>query len=218
MGDVAASGAYYTAAAADKIVANPGTLTASIGVILHAMNLESLLKGKLGVEPVTIKSGKFKDILSPYRKSTPEEIALLQNLIDVSYRQFLQAVIDGRTKGITDPVEKAARIRSITAVADGRVVVGEDALKVGLVDELGGLNDAKATLQKLAAKRYGIDDPESLTLQEYETPFGFFEWLGIAAKGGPYKLEARVKTGTDEFLPMSLRYANQPLWLMESLH
>lgn len=218
MGDLAASGAYYTAAAADRIVANPGTLTASIGVILQSVNLEGLLTDKLGVKAVTVKSGRFKDILSPYRPASPDELRLLQNIIDTSYRQFLKAVIDGRTGDITDPRLKAERIRAITAVADGRVVIGEQALQAGLVDAVGGLEDAKVLLQKMAAERFRIPDPERLNLQEYETPFDLWKFLGFSSSSQLGLHAAGWDENPRSLLPASLRYANQPLWLMESLN
>ena len=90
-----------------------------------------------GVKPVTVKSGRFKDILSPYRDPAPGELALIQTLIDDSYQDFLGAVVAGRTRFIQDETKKTARIDSIKAVADGRIVHGEQALKAGLVDELG---------------------------------------------------------------------------------
>ncbi len=217
MGDLAASGAYYTAAAADKIVANPGTLTASIGVILQSINLQELMNDKLGVKAVTIKSGQFKDILNPYRPTTPEERALLQHIIDTSYQQFLGAVLEGRTRGIKDAKEKLAREKSIRAVADGRVVIGEDALKVGLVDELGGLEDAKKLLQEMAAKRFDISNPEKLTLQEYETTFSIWQILGLSANLD-LKLPNMSAPEPKDMLPASMRYANRPLWLMETVY
>lgn len=218
MGDLAASGAYYTAAAADKIVANPGTLTASIGVILQSVNMQGLLNDKLGVKAVTIKSGKFKDLLSPYRQTSPEEIKLVQHIIDTSYKQFLEAVLNGRTKHIKDPALKQQRIQSIIAIADGRVVVGEDAKEVGLVDELGGLEEAKSILQTLAAKRFELSNPKKLTLQEYETPFDIWQLLGISSHLGIPLPKGSLSPSPKEMLPLSMRYANQPLWLMEGVY
>ncbi len=218
MGDVAASGAYYTAAAADKIVANPGTLTASIGVILQSVNAQQLMNDKLGVKAITIKSGQFKDILSPYRQPTDAELKLLQNIIDTSYKQFLAAVIDGRTKGMNDAEKKNELIQRIVSVADGRVVIGEEAVKVGLVDELGGLEEAKGILQKLAAKRFNIARPEKLTLQEYDTSFTIWDFFGMGAnvKIPALAKQANALTSPPQMIPASLRYANQPLWMMES--
>ncbi|HAF95422.1 MAG: hypothetical protein A2X34_00960 [Elusimicrobia bacterium GWC2_51_8] len=130
-GDVSASGGYYVASACDKIVAQPGTITGSIGVVFNSSNLEGLLK-KIGVRSEVIKSGKFKDIGSMSREMTPEERKLLQAIIDDSYAQFVDAVAEGRKM----PVEK------VKLVADGRIFSGRQALSEGLVDFLGDLPDA----------------------------------------------------------------------------
>lgn len=138
MGDIAASGGYYISSACDKIVAHPGTLTGSIGVIFETANVTDLLK-KIGVSAVTIKSGKFKDIGSPTRPMTPEERALLQGIIDDSYGQFLQAVSDGRKI----PLDQ------LKPIADGRVFTGAQAQADGLVDVLGYSGDAVDLAKKL---------------------------------------------------------------------
>ncbi len=218
MGDLAASGGYYTASAADKIVADPGTLTGSIGVIIHSMNVKGLLTDKLGVKSVTIKSGKFKDILSPFRPPTDTELSMLQHIIDTSYHQFLHAVLVGRTRDLTDTKLKAQRIKQITAIADGRVVLGSDALKIGLVDQLGGLEDAKKLLQQMAAKRFNIQNPDQLTLQEYETTFNLFNFLGINSLISLHPQADMQELDPEQVLMTSIRYSNQPLWLMESIH
>jgi protease-4 len=140
-GDVAASGGYYIASACDKIVAHPGTLTGSIGVIFTVNNLEGLF-GKVGYKMEAIKSGKFKDIGSPARAVTPEERKLLQDMINDAYGQFLKAVADGRHM----PAE------TVKPMADGRVYTGSQALDKKLVDQLGDSDDAAA----LAAKLGGI--------------------------------------------------------------
>ncbi len=131
MGNVAASGGYYIASATDKIVANPGTVTGSIGVILELANVSGLMK-KVGVESVVIKSGKFKDVGSLFRSMTPEERDLLQGVIDDTYDQFVEAVSAGR--GISR--------EDLMPIADGRVFTGRQAKKLGLVDELGSMQDA----------------------------------------------------------------------------
>lgn len=151
MGDSGASGAYYIASAADKIYANPGTITGSIGVILNYMNAEKLLD-KVGVDFVTVKSGKFKDVGSFSRASTPEEKAMLKGLIDDVLNQFVDDVIDCRTEKLAaaykikekDIAKKKKLIKAymLENVADGRIVTGKEALKLGLVDELGNIDDA----------------------------------------------------------------------------
>ncbi|MFO0774863.1 MAG: signal peptide peptidase SppA [Nitrospiraceae bacterium] len=146
MGSVAASGGYYIAVATDRIMANPGTLTGSIGVIMETANLEGLLK-KVGVEGVVIKSGKFKDVGSPLRKMTDEERQVLQTVMDDVHDQFIEAVADGR--GIEPAVART--------VADGRIFSGRQAKDLKLVDELGDLDDAV----QLAADLVGLDgDPK----------------------------------------------------------
>ncbi|MCC2640910.1 MAG: Peptidase putative signal peptide peptidase SppA [Nitrospira sp.] len=131
MGSVAASGGYYIAAATDRIIANPGTLTGSIGVIMEMANLEGLLK-KIGVEGIVIKSGRFKDVGSPLRKMSDEERKLLQSVMDDVHYQFIQAVADGRS---LEPSE-------VEALADGRIFTGRQAKEARLIDELGDLDDA----------------------------------------------------------------------------
>ncbi|HEY5627823.1 MAG TPA: signal peptide peptidase SppA [Nitrospira sp.] len=131
MGTVAASGGYYIAAATDRIMANPGTLTGSIGVIMETANVEGLLK-KIGVEGIVVKSGKFKDVGSPLRKMTEEEQALLQSVMDDVHKQFIDAVAEGR----------AMEVDTVKALADGRIFTGRQAKEAKLVDELGNLDDA----------------------------------------------------------------------------
>ncbi|MBM4338609.1 MAG: signal peptide peptidase SppA [Deltaproteobacteria bacterium] len=142
MGSVAASGGYYIASASDLIIANPGTITGSIGVIMEFTNIEELFK-KIGIKGVVLKSGEHKDIGSPFREMTAEEKKLIQSVIDNVHQQFIQAVADGR---------KMDRSK-VAQVADGRILTGEQAKQFGLVDQLGNLQDAIDT----AAKMVGIE-------------------------------------------------------------
>ncbi|HWF59963.1 MAG TPA: signal peptide peptidase SppA [Nitrospira sp.] len=142
MGSVAASGGYYIAAATDRIVANPGTLTGSIGVIMEMANVEGLLQ-KIGVEGVVIKSGKYKDVGSPLRKMSADERGLLQAVMDDVHKQFIEAVAEGRS----------LELRAAQALADGRIFTGRQAKEAKLVDELGDLEDAI----QLAAELVGIE-------------------------------------------------------------
>jgi protease IV len=152
MGSVAASGGYYIASAATKIFANPGTLTGSIGVIMEIPNFSGLMN-KVGVKTEVIKSGKHKDIASVFRGIGKEEREILQSALDNVHEQFITAVSEGR-KMLIDDVRK---------IADGRIFTGEQALKAGLVDELGNLDDAV----KAAAKLSGIKgEPEVVTKKE----------------------------------------------------
>jgi len=131
MGAVAASGGYYVAAGTEGIMANPGTITGSIGVIIGYTNFEEIFQ-KIGLTPVVVKSGEYKDMGSPVRKMTEREKKLLQDFVDSTHRQFVAAVAEGRKM---DP----AKVRS---VADGRIITGEDAKSLGLVDRLGNIEDA----------------------------------------------------------------------------
>lgn len=141
LGDIAASGGIYVAVAADKIVSNRGTITGSIGVVVKANNLRGLYQ-KIGVEAEVIKSGPYKDILSTFRPLTDEERALLQEVIDDTYEQFVKAVASGRNL----PEE------NVRSFADGRIFTGQQAKALGLVDELGGFERAV----NLAAELGGI--------------------------------------------------------------
>ncbi|WP_447975343.1 signal peptide peptidase SppA [Nitrospira sp. Kam-Ns4a] len=131
MGTVAASGGYYIAVATDHIVANPGTLTGSIGVIMELANLEGLLQ-KIGVESVVVKSGPHKDLGSPFRKMSEDERQILQSVLDDVHGQFIEAVAEGR----------ALDIAKVRPLADGRIFTGRQAKEANLVDDLGDLDEA----------------------------------------------------------------------------
>ena len=139
LGSVAASGGYYVASAADSVVANPGTLTGSIGVLMEFVRFEELLK-KIGVEMQVIKSGEFKDIGSPNRKMTKEEREILTRLLQDIQNQFVTAVSQGRNM----PEEK------VLELADGRVFSGREAKRLGLVDSLGNFQDAVNVAKRMA--------------------------------------------------------------------
>ncbi len=160
MGSVAASGGYYIASPASRIFANPGTLTGSIGVIMEIPNFEGLMN-KLGIKTEVVKAGRHKDIASIFRGMKKEDREILQGVLDNVHDQFITAVADGR-KMLREDVKK---------IADGRVFTGEQALKAGLVDELGDLEDAV----KAAAKLSGIrGEPVVITKKE---KFSFFNLL-----------------------------------------
>ena len=139
LGDVAASGGYYVASAAHHIVANPASLTGSIGVIIRTQNVSSLLD-KIGVQTGTVQSGQYKDILSPYRDTTPDERTLLQGIVVESYQQFLEAIVAGRDLSVDQ----------IKPWADGRVFTGTQAQDAKLVDSLGNYTDALDKVVELA--------------------------------------------------------------------
>ena len=198
MSDVAASGGYYIASAADKIIAEPGTLTGSIGVIMNLMNFQGI-EQKIGVRPETIKSGKFKDLGSPNREMTQEDRAILQSIIMDSYDQFVKAVAQGRKMDL-DTVRK---------IADGRVYSGLQAQKLGLVDELGGYDLALSSLQKISKERFGhkkdlpLDDKSEKSVIE------------ILMQASASKLD--MSSLGQGLVPESVRLGlcKQPLWLWQ---
>jgi protease IV len=153
MAGMATSGGYYIASACEKIVANPGTMTGSIGVIMQLNNVEELMK-KIGVKGFNIKSGANKDIGSPFQALSPEGQAILQSLVDNVHGQFVRAVAKGR--GMDEAVVKK--------LADGRVYSGAQAKDLGLVDELGNLEYAV----DLAAKRVGLEESPVLYYSRLE--------------------------------------------------
>jgi protease-4 len=153
-GNISASGGVYVGVSADHIVANSGTITGSIGVILRGNNLEKLLD-RVGVSFKTIKSGPYKDILSFDRELTDPERDILQALIDSSYHQFVEAVAKGRK---LEPEQ-------VREFADGRVFTGQQALDLGLVDRLGTEEDAR----RWACELVGLD-PEKTRMFAIDAP------------------------------------------------
>jgi protease-4 len=139
MGSVAASGGYYIACAADRIVANPGTITGSIGVIAQFSQIEELLE-KVGLKTTVLKAGKYKDVGSPVREMTPSDKALIQDVIDDIHNQFIETVVSNR---------KIPR-QEIEHIADARIFTGRQALETGLVDDLGNMDHAINTAADLA--------------------------------------------------------------------
>ena len=131
LGSIAASGGYYVASAADRIMANPGTITGSIGVIMGYTNFQELFQ-KIGLSPVVIKSGEYKDLASPVREMSEKEREILQTFTDNIHTQFIEDVAKGRGKS-PDAIRK---------IADGRIFSGETAKQRGLVDRLGNRADA----------------------------------------------------------------------------
>lgn len=146
MDDVAASGGYYVSCAAQHIVANPNTLTGSIGVIISTINLSSAME-KIGISADVYTSGDFKDMLSPTRPAREDEKAYIQSLIQETYNGFLDIVSKGRNISIAD-------LQSRNAV-DGRVISGRKALEIGLVDANGYLEDAIAKAEELGHLKDG---------------------------------------------------------------
>jgi protease-4 len=180
MGSVAASGGYYLACAADHVVANPGTVTGSIGVIAEWYNYGALLDWAQ-LKPEVVKSGAFKDVGSPVREMSPEEKQFMQSMVDRLYNQFVGVVVKARSgkQGLDE-----AKIRTL---ADGRVYTGEEALENGLVDELG--NQRVAILY--AARKVGIEGEPTVVEPPVDRPVTILDLLiktdvsDIAAKGIP---------------------------------
>jgi len=154
MGSVAASGGYYVSLGGSKIVANPGTITGSIGVIAQFPNLRKLLD-KIGVEFEIIKSGKFKDSGNPYRGLTDEEKRYFQGVINDVYEQFVNHVAD----------ERRMKKEDVLKIADGRIFTGRQAFEIGLVDTLGTLEDAI----KIAANMAGIKGEPKIVKEKKKT-------------------------------------------------
>ena len=157
--DVAASGGYYISAAADKIVAHRTTITGSIGVILSSINIKGL-GDKIGIRDVTIKSGKYKDILNPFRNASPEELQMLQNVVNDLYGRFVSIVSTSR--GIsTNEVRK---------FANGSIFSAPHALSLGLIDEIGGFDSAVNVLKRLTGT-------EKFKVVRYKKSMAFLEML-----------------------------------------
>lgn len=159
MGDYAASGGYYIACTADKIIAQPNTITGSIGIFGVIPNIKGLNE-KLGITYDGVKTNKMSDAITVNRAFTPEERDLMQNYVNRGYELFVKRCADGRKM----------KVDRIKAIAEGRVWTGEDAIKIGLVDKIGGLNDAiKLAVEKAKLKTYNIKEyPEK---EDFATKF-----------------------------------------------
>lgn len=197
-GNISASGGVYIGMGAEHIVANPGTITGSIGVILRGNNLERLLE-KVGVSFKVVKSGPYKDILAFDREITEPEKTILQELIDVSYQQFVQTVADGRKLAV----------ETVRSFADGRVFTGQQALALGLVDRLGTEEDARCW----AAELVGLD-PEKTRTFTLEERKPFFNRLlsRDASTLGQLATLPGLALGV-EYLEFELATSGLPLWL-----
>jgi protease-4 len=163
LGNLAASGGYYVASACHPIVANPGTVTGSIGVIMSVRNIAELVEWA-GVRETVIKSVPYKDIANPMRPLTPEEQTILQRMVDDVHGQFVSAVAVGR--GMPE--------ETVRQVADGRLYSGAQALSAGLVDELGGYEDAVA----IAARAAGVQgEPRTIRARPGRRMW-WADWIG----------------------------------------
>lgn len=191
MGTLAASGGYYISAPCRWIVANELTLTGSIGVIMHGYNYRGL-EDKLGVVPMTFKSGRFKDMLSPDRSTNEipeEEHAMVQGLIDETFEKFKGVVSEGRSEAhAMNKKDGQALAANWEEFADGRVLSGTQALKLGLVDELGDFDDAVDRAEKIA----GIKDANLIEYQEKYDLSDFLSMFGQSSQSRALKLDLGI--------------------------
>ena len=211
MSDIAASGGYYIASAGDRIFAQPGTLTGSIGVIMNSYDAHQLLNEKLGLKMNTIKSGKYKDLASPFRPISKDERALLQNLINSTYNQFVNAIIAGRVNR-TDKYKVEMSVltkEKLKKYADGRIFTGEQAKQLGFVDQLGGLLEAQDAVNKMAHNKFKLSKKE-LPVVQYNTPSGLNDLFS-----GVSETLAPKKDLTSILIPFSAKHPHQTLFMWE---
>ena len=175
MADIAASGGYYIASASDRIYADSSTLTGSIGVIWSVADMSGLYD-KIGFKPQVIKSGRFKDTGSPDRPLTPDEKALLHNIVMETYDQFVKAVAEGRRM-------PEAEVRKM---ADGRLFTGSQALRAKLVDRLGGMHEAV----RAAARAGGIKGEPKVV--EYKRRTSFSDIFGMESERAATEAERQI--------------------------
>ncbi len=187
-GNISASGGVYVGVAAKEVVANPGTITGSIGVILRGSNISELLQ-RLGVRFETVKSGPYKDILSPDRPLSDGERQLLQDLIDSSYLQFVEAVAQDR----------GLDMETVKTFADGRVFTGAQARELGLVDHLGDEDLARRRAATLA----GLDPDKARLVKLEDRPKGWRRLLP----------SSRLLGRLNQELELELLHGSSALWL-----
>lgn len=197
-GNISASGGVYIGMGAPHIMANPGTITGSIGVILRGNNIERLLE-KVGVSFKVIKSGPYKDILAFDRELTDPEKNILQELIDISYQQFVQTVAEARKLAVD----------TVRSFADGRIFTGQQALELGVVDRLGTEEDAR----RWAAELAGLDPEKTrcVTLGEKKAPLNRLlsrDQSALSQIGSLPGMAASM-----EWLEFELETGGLPLWL-----
>lgn len=190
MQDIAASGGYYISSAADAIIAHPTTITGSIGVIIPLINVTELI-GRYGIKNNSIVSGDMKDIGSPLKQMTPEEAAILKDIIDEMYMQFVTVVSTGRN----------LEIETVKKIADGRIYTGKQAFEIGLVDKLGYVEDAVSLAKNLS----GLTEA---TVVRYERPYGLTGIFGVLSKvffhNYTIKLDLSQLYQQDDIRPMYL--------------
>ena len=206
--DVAASGGYYIASACDRIIAQEGSLTGSIGVIFSFMDLHNLLANKLNVDQVVIKSGKYKDIGSSTRAMTDEERQLMQGIIDDSYEQFLDAIRVGRIQRDDKYAAEKTDLteETLTSYADGRVFTGRQAQKLGFVDKTGDMDTAKTMIEEMIESI--LHNGYQAKLIAYNKKTGLSEYFSGVTE---YRNNNIIKI--TDFVPTSVILSRKPLYL-----
>ena len=184
MGTSCASGGYYIASAADRLFANPSTITGSIGVIMQLMIVEDVLK-KVGVKSNVIKAGIFKDAGSPFRDMTTAERAYMEGVVGDIYEQFIKDIATGRKMSVEE----------VREIAQGRMYTGAQAMRIGLVDDIGNFYDTVDALKSAL----GIKGTPTLVFAE--RPFSFSRWLfGSISKDLIGELTNRLSSYSLNFL------------------
>lgn len=196
-GNISASGGVYIGMGAHHVVANPGTITGSIGVILRGNNLERLLE-KVGVSFKVIKSGPYKDILAFDRQLTAPEQQILQELIDTSYNQFVQTVAEARKLGV----------EVVKSFADGRIFTGQQALELGVVDRLGTEEDAR----RWTAELVGLN-PEKTRYFNFEERKPILNRLLSGNQSWQTAINVTSVAASIDWLEFELSTSGLPLWL-----
>ncbi|MCR4881918.1 MAG: signal peptide peptidase SppA [bacterium] len=202
MADMAASGGYYVASAADRIVAQKGTMTGSIGVIFNFMDFADL-ENKVGINSNVIKSGKYKDSGSSSRKMTEDEKALFQSSIDMAYKQFIADITTGRVlrKDTYKITKKDLSAETLKKYADGRVFLGEEALNLGFVDAVGSQTAAVTIASEMAGHK------KTLPVIPYNK--------NSALKGFLMSMDGMFHKPLKEMLPFSYSHGSRPLVIWE---
>ena len=219
MDDTAASGGYYIASAADRIVAQGGTLTGSIGVIFSTLDIHQLLQNKLSIESNVVKSGKFKDIGSGLRKMTPDDKAIISDIVNDSYNQFLNAIIVGRiNRDDKYSVPKQnLKIDTLNKYADGRVFTGLQAKSLGFIDYIGDIDFAYDIALNMASEKFRTKF-KKLPLEPYygDKYFNFNEMVfSLSSKFLEFNSNSSLTSSIESGLPVSIRLSHKPLYLWE---
>lgn len=213
MEDVAASGGYYIASAADRIVSQSGTVTGSIGVIMSTIDAHELLQNKLLIEPNIIKSGKYKDIGSELKKMTDDEKQLLQNIVNDTYNQFIRAIIKGRIERNDNYSVPSMQLdmETLNKYADGRIFTGAQAKTFGFIDSNGDIDYAVEFAKVMASEKFDIKT-KNLNIQNYpeKTEFNFYNFISEI-----FNKNTTSSSMLDNLIPTSMKLSHKPLYLWE---